>query len=189
MYLFATIFLQVIFCSKACQERALASYHGQECSTLAALAALDIGKNAVLAYRILMQTTFLRLKELVPEFQEEVLITLPEKLGFNRNGIYDSSDYRTIFHLVTNKESRSVSDLFKRCAMAFILLKLLEKSHKFFVNADGTEFVPSQEDILFSGIILFTHMMSLPCNAHSIAELEVSTVQQTELFLWTVYIY
>ncbi|KAK3884822.1 hypothetical protein Pcinc_010928 [Petrolisthes cinctipes] len=163
----------VIFCSKECQERALALYHGQECNTLAALAALDINKNSVLAFRILMQTTYSQLKEVVPILQEEVLNIPAEKLGFNSNGIYDSSEYRTIFHLVTNKESRSGSDLFKRCAMAFVLLKILEKSHKFFVNADGTVFTPAQEDILLSGITLFTHMMNLPCNAHSITEMMV----------------
>ncbi|KAK4323225.1 hypothetical protein Pmani_006056 [Petrolisthes manimaculis] len=151
----------VIFCSKECQERELALYHGQECNTLATLAALHIGNIPVLAFRILMQTTYSQLKEMVPIFQEEVLNIPAEKLGFNRNGIYDSSEYRPIFHLVTNKESRSALELFIKCAMAFVLLKLLEKSHHFLVNADGTVFTPSQEDILLSGSTLFTHIMNL----------------------------
>ncbi|XP_069188939.1 LOW QUALITY PROTEIN: SET and MYND domain-containing protein 4 [Procambarus clarkii] len=164
---------KVVFCSSACRIRGLASYHGRECCTISALAALDMGKNSVLAYRLVIQTSYIYLQDTVPILLSEAWQCAPETLGFNDSGIYDSSDYRTIYHLVTNKKSRSVSDLFKRCAMALILTKLLQESRTFFVNAMGEPFVPTHNDILLTGCTLFVHMMNLPCNAHSITSLQV----------------
>ncbi|KAG7171094.1 SET and MYND domain-containing protein 4-like 5 [Homarus americanus] len=164
---------KVIFCSSECQVRGLTSYHSRECGVLPALTALDMGKNSVLAYRILIQTSFTRLKDEVPVYLGEAAERTPERLGFNDRGIYDSTDYRTIYHLVTNKESRSVSDLFKRCAMALTLTKLLQESRRFFVDAAGEPFIPSHEDLVVAGSTLLVHMMNLPCNAHSITELQV----------------
>ncbi|KAK8740118.1 hypothetical protein OTU49_003049 [Cherax quadricarinatus] len=132
-----------------------------------------MGKNSVLAIRLLIQTSYLHLKNMIPVFLTEAEKCPPEALGFNGEGIYDSSDYRTIYHLVTNRESRSVSDLFKRCAMALILTKLLQESEQFFVNAMGEPFTPTHDDIMLAGCTLFLHMMNLPCNAHSITELQV----------------
>lgn len=169
--------LQVIFCSTSCRQEALASYHHQECKILPALTALDLGKNSVLAYRILIQTSHARLKDLVSLCLNEALEKSPETLGFNDSGKYLSNDYKTIYHLVTNKESRTVSDLFKRCAMALILTKLLQESQQFFVNAEGQPFPPSREDIILTGCTLFVHMMNLPCNAHSITELKVNALK------------
>ena len=153
--------------------RALTSYHGPECDILASLAALDMGKNSVLACRIMSQTSFSHLKNLVPVYLTESVEKPSVSLGFDNMGKYMSSDYRTIYHLVGNKESRSVSDLFKRCAMAFVLVKLLEQSSKFFLDGAGLSFTPSLGDIMLTGSILFLHMMNLPCNAHSITELKV----------------
>ncbi|XP_071516427.1 SET and MYND domain-containing protein 4-like [Panulirus ornatus] len=165
---------KVIFCSEACRLQGLVSYHARECSVLPSLAALDMGKNSVLAFRILIQTSYIHLKDTVPVFICEAIEQIPETLGFNDKGIYNSADYRSIYHLVTNKENRSVSDLFKRCTLAFTLTKLLQDSQQFFIDATGKPFTPSYEDILLIGSTLFVHMMNLPCNAHSITELQVN---------------
>ncbi|XP_063587708.1 SET and MYND domain-containing protein 4-like [Penaeus indicus] len=95
---------RVVFCSSSCCIQGLASFHRQECNILPTLAHLDMGKNSVLAYRILTQTTHKKLKALMPELLEESNHKAPESLGFNIQGIYSSSDYRTIYHLVHNKE-------------------------------------------------------------------------------------
>lgn len=165
---------KVIFCSAACRMQALASYHGTECDILTSLATLDIGKNSVLACRIISQTTFTQLKNVVPVYFTESAEKPPASLGFDGAGKYMSSDYRTIYHLVGNKQSRSVSDLFKRCAMAFVLVKLLEQSSRFFVDAAGVAFTPSVGDIVLVGSTLFIHMMNLPCNAHSVTEFRIN---------------
>lgn len=165
---------QVIFCSTACRIQALASYHGPECEILPSLTALDMGKNSVLACRMIIQTTFSQLKKLVPVYLAEAIEKGPSSLGFDDKGMYVSSDYRTVYHLVGNKEARSVSDLFKRCAMAVCLVKLLQQSSTFFVDDAGVPFTPSMEDLVLTGSTFFRHMMNLPCNAHSITEMKVS---------------
>lgn len=156
--------------------RALASYHGPECEILPSLAALDMGKNSVLACRIIIQTTFSQLKKLVPQYLAEAKERTPATLGFDHAGKYVSSDYRTVYHLVGNKESRSVSDLFKRCAMAVVLVKLLEQNSKFFVDDAGMSFTPTVGDFVLTGCTVFRHMMNLPCNAHSITEMKVRSI-------------
>lgn len=173
MYIYFFFILQVVFCSSFCCIQGLSYFHRQECNILPTLAALDMGKNSVLAYRILTHTTHKKLKALMPELLEESKHKAPESLGFNTQGIYSSSDYKTIYHLVHNKEQRSVSDLFKRCAMALTLTKLMIASKNHFVAEDGKPVMPTQEDILLTGCTLFIHMMNLPCNAHSVTELEV----------------
>lgn len=165
----------VIFCSSACRTRALGSYHATECEFLWSLGSLDMGKNSVLACRIMTQTTFSQLKKLVPLYLAEAKERAPASLGFDSVGNYISSDYRTIYHLVGNKESRSVGDLFKRCAMAVVLVKLLEQSSKFFVDDAQESFTPTLGDLVLIGSILFRHMMNLPCNAHSLTEMKVNT--------------
>ncbi|XP_064095006.1 SET and MYND domain-containing protein 4-like [Macrobrachium nipponense] len=166
---------RVIFCSSSCRNIGLSSNHNKECCVLPTLAALDMGKNAVLAYRILIQIPFMQLKKLVPLYMQESVEFSPDKLGFNNAAkpIYDSSDYRTIYHLVTNKNQRSVSDLFKRCSMAIILSWILKESQSYFVDSLSEPYEPSMDDIKIAGCTLFTHLMSFPCNAHSITELQV----------------
>lgn len=160
--------------------RALSSYHGPECEFLSSLATLDMGQNSVLGCRIMTQTTFSQLKKLVPIYLAEADERAPEQLGFDNTGNYVSSDYRTVYHLVGNKESRSVSDLFKRCAMAVVLVKLLEQSSKFFVDDSRVSFTPTLEDLILTGSTLFRHMMNLPCNAHSLTEMQVRNIQYKE---------
>lgn len=145
-----------------------------------------MGKNSVLACRIMTQTTFSQLKKLIPLYLTEAKERAPASLGFDSVGNYISSDYRTIYHLVGNKESRSVGDLFKRCAMAVVLVKLLEQSSKFFVDDAGESFTPTLGDLVLIGSTLFRHMMNLPCNAHSLTEMKVRNIQYKEFVYWVV---
>lgn len=140
-----------------------------------------MGKNSVLACRLMTQTTFNQLKKLVPVYLAEAAARAPASLGFDSEGKYVSSDYRTVYHLVGNKESRSVSDLFKRCAMAVVVTKLLEQSSKFFVDDAGKAVTPTLGDLVLTGSTLFKHMMNLPCNAHSITEMKVRKILYKKL--------
>ena len=54
------------------------------------------------------------------------------KVGFNEEGVYDASDYRTIYTLVGNTKQRGVGDLFKRGLMAAFMLRILELTPFFF---------------------------------------------------------
>ena len=53
-------------------------------------------------------------------------------MGFNEEGVYDASDYRTIYTLVGNTKQRGVGDLFKRGLMAAFMLRILELTPFFF---------------------------------------------------------
>ena len=54
------------------------------------------------------------------------------QVGFNEEGVYDASDYRTIYTLVGNTKQRGVGDLFKRGLMAAFMLRILELTPFFF---------------------------------------------------------
>ncbi|KAL7647372.1 UNVERIFIED_CONTAM: hypothetical protein RMT77_000968 [Armadillidium vulgare] len=165
----------VVFCSEECLTKGLESFHSIECPVLSSLIALDCGKNPKLAFRMIIQTPLKELKSKVSCYLKEKSND-PQHLGYNEENIYSSQDYRTIFHLVTNKDKRSVSDLFKRVVKAACLVKILLKTNYFgrpFLHLDEIE-TKIKEDISFVGFVLSTHLMNLPCNAHSIAALAVN---------------
>ncbi|XP_042205046.1 SET and MYND domain-containing protein 4-like isoform X2 [Homarus americanus] len=163
----------VIFCSEECQKQGLSGCHWQECPILPTFSALDMGKNPYLAYRILMKISHVRLKEIMPLLQCEAKTQAPETLGFNKEGIYDATDYRSVYHLVTNKDKRSKSDLIRRCMQAFIVTKLLQQSGRYFLDSDGKPLAPSHEDIILTGSTLIHHMMNLICNAEADGIMEI----------------
>ncbi|XP_069188801.1 SET and MYND domain-containing protein 4-like [Procambarus clarkii] len=159
----------VIFCSEECRKLGLSSIHWQECPVVSAFCLLDMGRVLTLAYRIMMKTSHAKLKEMIPLLRREAKEQPPENLGFNRNGIYDSSDYRAVYHLTTNQEKLSSQELFKRCIQAFIVTKLLQLSGRYFLSCDGEPFIPSHEDIILTGSTLIHHMMVLQCNSYCIS--------------------
>ena len=59
-------------------------------------------------------------------------LSFPIQVGFNEEGVYDASDYRTIYTLVGNTKQRGVGDLFKRGLMAAFMLRILELTPFFF---------------------------------------------------------
>nr|XP_027229024.1 SET and MYND domain-containing protein 4-like [Penaeus vannamei] len=154
----------VVFCSEECRERGLADFHEQECEVLPALAAFSGDTPCVLAFRILMKLSFARLKELIPRLKKEAETLPPEKLGFDEDGVYSSSDFRAIYHLCSNKQHHTNKQLFGRCIEAFIVTKLLEMSRRYFVNSRGEAVCPSEEDVLLTGSTLVSLIMKLRCN-------------------------
>ncbi|XP_069183194.1 SET and MYND domain-containing protein 4-like [Procambarus clarkii] len=159
---------KVIFCSEECRKQRLSSIHWQECPVVLTLRLLDIN-NLALAYRLMMKTSHAKLKEMIPLLQCEAKTQPPKNLGFNKNRIYDASDYRSVYHLTANKEKLSVHEIFARCIEAFIVTKLLLLSGRYFISCDGEPFTPSHEDIVLTGSTLIHHMMVLKCNSFCIA--------------------
>ncbi|KAK8740198.1 hypothetical protein OTU49_003098, partial [Cherax quadricarinatus] len=164
----------VIFCSEECRKEGLSGIHWQECPILPTFDALDMGRNPALAYRIMMKTSHAKLKEMIPLLQLEAKNQSPENLGFNNEGIYDEKHYRSVYHLVTNKEKRSSDDVLRRCIQAFIVTKLLHLSGRYFLTSEGEPFAPSHKDFVLTGGTLIHHMMNLICNAKAIAYLKAS---------------
>jgi len=168
---------KVRFCSDECRLDAWESFHKIECQQLDLITGANLGKNAMLAFRILTSSGKIYLEYVVNKVKEEIEKPEnegggPEKLGFNEEGVYDAADYRTIYTLIGNTKHRGVGDLFKRGLMAAYMLKILELTPFFFNGGSDPRNVKLQDKVLVGGILL-THLQNLPCNAHEIAEIEV----------------
>ena len=156
------------------------SFHKIECQQLDLIQAANLGKNAMLAFRILTSSGKIYLEYVVNKVREENEKNEkeggpPERQGFNEENVYDSADYRTIYTLVTNAKQRGVGDLFKRGLMAAYMLKILELTPFFFNGGADPRNVKLQDKVLIGGILL-THLQNLPCNAHEISEIEIPGV-------------
>jgi len=168
---------KVRFCSDECRLDAWESFHKIECQHLDLITGANLGKNAMLAFRILTSSGKIYLEYVVNKVKEEMEKPEtegggPEKVGFNEEGVYDASDYRTIYTLVGNTKQRGVGDLFKRGLMAAFMLRILELTPFFFNGGSDPRNVKLQDKVLVGGILL-THLQNLPCNAHTLEELEV----------------
>ena len=153
------------------------SFHKIECQQLDLITGANLGKNAMLAFRILTSSGKIYLEYVVNKVKEEMEKPEnegggPEKVGFNEEGVYDAADYRTIYTLVGNTKHRGVGDLFKRGLMAAYMLKILELTPFFFNGGSDPRNVKLQDKVLVGGILL-THLQNLPCNAHEVAEIEI----------------
>ncbi|XP_063597194.1 SET and MYND domain-containing protein 4-like [Penaeus indicus] len=158
------------FCSEVCRTQGLAGEHQNEC-----IFSFEEDESFCLVRELMMKTTFVKLKDLVPKLRTEKETQHPSRLGFNENGVYDPSDYRTFYHLLTNKDNRKIDSLFSDCILAVMLLKLLLLSEKFFTNEAGIPFTPSSEDLIFTGGILFHHFLNINANNATIMELETTS--------------
>lgn len=154
----------VVFCSESC--RTLGN-HWQECRVLPTLYELGNKAFMCLPCRVMIKTSHIKIKKMIPLLQQEVKDQPPETLGFNKDGIYDSTDYRSVYHLVTNKEKRDETGYFKFSMRAFILTKLLQQGH-YFLDDHGNPFTPSHEDIILTGSTLIHHLMNLQSNSAEI---------------------
>jgi len=171
---------KVRFCSEECRLDAWESFHKIECQQLELITGANCGKNAMLAMRILTSSGKIYLEYVVNKVREENASTeveggipgVPEKQGFNEDGVYDAADYRTIYTLVGNSKQRGVGDLFKRGLMAAYMLKILELTPFFFNGGADPRNTKLQDKVLIGGILL-KHLQNLPCNAHEIAEVEI----------------
>jgi len=170
---------KVRFCSDECRLDAWESFHKIECQQLDLICGANLGKNAMLAFRILTSSGKIYLEYVVNKVKEELEKPEnegggPDKIGFNEETVYDAADYRTIYTLVGNTKQRGVGDLFKRGLMAAFMLRILELTPFFFNGGSDPRNVKIQDKVLVGGILL-THLQNLPCNAHEIAEIECPT--------------
>jgi len=168
---------KVRFCSEECRVEAWESFHKIECQQLDLILGANLGKNAMLAFRILTSSGKIYLEYVVKKVKEEMMKTdttgtRQEKIGFNEEGVYDAADYRTIYTLVGNTKQRGVGDLFKRGLMAAFMLKMLELTPFFFNGGADPRNVQLQDKVLVGGILL-THLQNLPCNAHELSEIDI----------------
>lgn len=173
-----------MFCSVSCRAKALLGFHGQECPILKRLNDINIQVRGILACRILFKTTFNRLQSYYEVITNEEKKPLTVR-GLNRDGIFQSHNYLSVYSMVGKQKHKSVDKL-ARAIEAFMLLKLLIASNSFFVAADGWRLEPSWEDQLFTGSLLLHHLTHLWHTADAFFETEVNYIQvlHSDVFKW-----
>lgn len=148
------------FCSETCRTKGLKK-HGKECNLLApAMLGLDLARfpYACMAFKILLNTPFVELREKLPLLEKEAKELPPLKLGFNEKGIYSSADYTSVYHAVAALPISSKRDVFGICLFAFVLTKVLSQEGKFFTNSLGLPINPTFQDFIMTGRALVHHM-------------------------------
>lgn len=161
-----------VFCSEDCRTKGLAGLHARECKILPYLMDLQIDDEEVCnAFRTIIHTTFRELKEKLPALQREAKELPPEKFGFDENGIYSSSDYRSVYHISAYSNKKPNVKLYNYCIIAFILTKILNESKSFFIDESGNVFDPSDEDYIVTGTALLYQF------AHNSVFFEVSDMK------------
>ncbi|XP_064096337.1 SET and MYND domain-containing protein 4-like [Macrobrachium nipponense] len=161
-----------VFCSEDCRTKGLAGVHARECKILPYLMELQISDEEVCnAFRTIIHTTFRALREKLPVLQREAKELPPEKFGFDENGIYSSSDYRSVYHISAYNNKKPIVKLYNYCIIAFILTKILHRSKSFFIDELGNAFDPSDEDYIATGTALLYQF------AHNSVFFEVSDMK------------
>lgn len=154
----------VVFCSVACRAKGFEA-HEKECKILMKIHALGLQNDseAILALKVLLQTSFVELKTKIPLLQKEFKELPPRKLGFNESNVYVSTDYRSVYHMASTRHRESSNQcFFSNCIVAFVITKMLVESKTFFVNRAGLAFTPSRADCIMIGGALLHHMCVYP---------------------------
>lgn len=162
---------EVMFCNETCRVSCWTQFHSIDCSLLPVISN-KVGKMGLLALRVLLLASEKgkKLRQLMEEVEEgENTAELnPRTLGFNKDGLYSSTDYWPIHFLIGHLDHRANADIFRRSVTAACLLHCLENFTKFF-EADLDD-----EVYYFCGGLLLHHLQSLPCNAHEVSEMIVN---------------
>jgi len=143
---------QVGFCSATCRDEAWKGYHSRECGFTDFLNDCNVGKHGLLAFRTLTKLGCVR----------KLLSMVDEPMDVGPNCVetlYDSDNYSTVYHLITNGGQRSVADLFRRTIMAVYLASVW---HCLLDDGIMNESVAA---------VFLQHLQNLPCNAHGISQL------------------
>ncbi|KAK7075804.1 hypothetical protein SK128_011385, partial [Halocaridina rubra] len=162
----------VAFCSEKCTMRDSSHPHWAVCTLLSSVIALKHSDYANMALHLLTKITHRQLKERYVTLQEEEVKLPPNTLGMNEQGIYDSGDYRTVFHLQTNKNMKSSLEDFEISSEVFSLMKILLDGRRYFVNENNEAFYPTNQDCTLVGSALFRHFMMLRSSLFNIGELK-----------------
>ncbi|XP_066953500.1 uncharacterized protein [Macrobrachium rosenbergii] len=146
---------QVVFCSKSCRVKGLSEDHWLECKILSSVRVHGLGKME-LSYKLLKTWNFSQMKSMYNKLKMDKP-TIPEQLGFNKSGKYNSSSFQSVYHLRQNLEVLSVEVVISICMDAFQLARLLELSKRFFVNESGKPVPVTKEDVLDTCKILVSN--------------------------------
>ncbi|XP_076450362.1 protein-lysine N-methyltransferase SMYD4-like [Babylonia areolata] len=164
--------VDVVFCSAECRQTA-SQYHTAECQLMAFFHQAEV-RLGHLALKMVAKAGYSYLREQQPALEGSVLGRTG--LGCDHQGVYDSEDYHTMYHLVGHCNKRTVKDLWSRALRAAFLVKCLEQTGFFPGTHDQGPVMEEKrlEDLSYIGGHIMRHLMMLPCNAHEVSEMEVN---------------
>ncbi|KAK7098630.1 hypothetical protein V1264_002883 [Littorina saxatilis] len=165
--------VDVVFCSSQCRQAAQDS-HAAECQLMDAIHTADV-RLGHLAYKMVAKAGYAYLME-----QRNVLENLGQveasMLGCDENGVYDSQNYATMYHLVGHCDKRTVEDMWPRTINAAFMVKCLQQTSFFPQWTEGDQQAAEKrfQDVCYIGSHILRHLMMLPCNAHEVSEMGVN---------------
>jgi len=145
---------KVKFCSADCRSQGYLDYHRWECPIIEYVDNDEIGKMALLAYRVVAFTGF------------DALSSLKEKLDSTAS-TYTAGDYLSVFEQVPNTHKRSPGDLLKRSVMGILLTRCLQLTDWFPPHLRSDIELP---EVLRINELIVRHIQSCSCNAYEINE-------------------
>lgn len=153
----------VLFCSRACRDKAWQKYHWAECSFGELLKPSMCAKIGHLAARLLMCQDIESVLSYVKSTAAGNI--QPEQCVFTDEGVYNCSSYDSVYHLVTGTKLRNSQDLLEFTVLACVLVKIMIASG--FLK----QIAESAADLELIGGVVLHHLQLTQCNALRIIEL------------------
>ncbi|XP_068236228.1 SET and MYND domain-containing protein 4-like isoform X2 [Palaemon carinicauda] len=172
---------EVVFCSKECRTKSLASEHWLECKIQPTLVALDLARR-FLAIKLLRVSTY-------SEFNDLLEILRREESEYNQQLATNapiswkiSSDFRAVYHLCTNKIHSSFEFLFMQCQISFLLIKLLMKTERYFVDEEGHPIEPTRSAVIKTGSVVLANAIKLHFNPYQVYDVKLKVPVASGMF-------
>ncbi|XP_066940491.1 SET and MYND domain-containing protein 4-like [Macrobrachium rosenbergii] len=162
----------VVFCSSKCQLEGLSRFHWLECNMLPTMCSLNMTASFSNSFKILERKSCSEWRTILQRLDDRNAKYSPEKKGVNEKEIFSSEDFDLFYSQVTNVEERPSGDLYVKCLIAFVLLKLLQLGGRLFRDEKGQALNPPEEDALFIGQFLFSNLMKNSCNGFGITDFQ-----------------
>ncbi|XP_068236216.1 SET and MYND domain-containing protein 4-like [Palaemon carinicauda] len=164
----------VVFCSAKCQHEGLSRSHWLECNILPTTSSLDMMASFNNVFKILERKSCSEWKTILHRLDERNAKYSPEKRGVNEQEIFSSEDFDLFYSQIPNVEERPSGDLYVKCLISFVLVKLLHLGGRFFIDEKGYSLSPPEEDVLFIGQFLYSNLMKNSCNGFGVIHFKCS---------------
>ena len=155
----------VMFCSPACRELAITSYHQYECGVTDTLYQANLGA-WLLAYRALTTRPWQHFRD-----NSHHWLHHDEKAGLTAGQVYRSEDLDSFHNLVTHDGAggKQAPELMMQCHVVVFLVRMMVTVGYLGTPGGGLEF---GEEEMMAGQILHHFMRAAYYNTHEITELE-----------------
>jgi len=164
---------KVMFCCYKCWSEAMSTYHRYECKLIDLFLASGMSIVCFLAYRSITKKPLSYFME-----NKEMFQAPDEQSGQTKSQteVYDPSDYKNYFNLVSHHSERTTGDMFHRAMFSVFLLRCL-KSQGYF--PDSKEKVITDQEAYICRL-MYHFLEVLQFNAHEVAQFEMMTKTSSE---------